>query len=568
MRVSSRRVLGLLGLPVLFLGVAMPAHAEQVSADLRAEGTGRCESLVTFRDVTTGTGMFELAATWNTATPYTFTYGGGLGSWGPTVGGPYAAITATVTGTDGTSRSMSAQGYFYAYSYDSATGFGLNDGFGLWGGRGLMIGTSSTWFMFESYLNTTEDVYQHHGDVLPSSLPASLHWYHNTYLSFDVPAENLRCHIRIPTGSDWAAADDMDDDGVPDDTDNCPATANADQLDLDDDGAGDACDTCPDDFYNDSDSDGSCDSDDACPLDPADDVDGDGYCADEEAPGCDLDPDNDLDGDGVCEPTDLCPADAQNDVDGDGICGDVDPCPTGSVDGDGDGTADACDPCPDDFSNDSDGDGSCDSDDVCPLDPMDDEDGDALCADEEAPGCEADPDNDLDLDGLCTPNDACPFDAVNDADGDGVCEISDNCDTTANSNQSNLDGDTYGDACEPDSDGDGVIDDTDNCDLVSNTSQGDADHDGIGDACEADTDHDGIIDDVDACAGTVTGAVVNLSGCSVAQSAPCQGAWKNHGAYVSAVTRAAGQLVTLGRMTEAEKSTLVSQAARSTCGGR
>jgi len=37
---------------------------------------------------------------------------------------------------------------------------------------------------------------------------------------------------------------DADGDGVPDDVDNCPATANADQADADGDGIGDACDSC------------------------------------------------------------------------------------------------------------------------------------------------------------------------------------------------------------------------------------------------------------------------------------------------------------------------------------
>ena len=38
---------------------------------------------------------------------------------------------------------------------------------------------------------------------------------------------------------------DPDDDGVPDEADNCPTTANADQADADADGLGDACDNCP-----------------------------------------------------------------------------------------------------------------------------------------------------------------------------------------------------------------------------------------------------------------------------------------------------------------------------------
>ena len=40
-------------------------------------------------------------------------------------------------------------------------------------------------------------------------------------------------------------ADDIDDDGVPNGTDNCPRDANPNQADAEDDGHGDVCDTCP-----------------------------------------------------------------------------------------------------------------------------------------------------------------------------------------------------------------------------------------------------------------------------------------------------------------------------------
>jgi hypothetical protein len=42
-----------------------------------------------------------------------------------------------------------------------------------------------------------------------------------------------------------------------------------------------------------------------------------------------------------------------------------------------------------------------------------------------------------------------------DTDGDGVPDVNDNCDDHANADQSNIDGDGRGDACDPDMDGDG-----------------------------------------------------------------------------------------------------------------
>lgn len=47
------------------------------------------------------------------------------------------------------------------------------------------------------------------------------------------------------TDSCSGSGDDVDGDGVPNDSDNCPGTANDDQLDSDSDGKGDVCDPCP-----------------------------------------------------------------------------------------------------------------------------------------------------------------------------------------------------------------------------------------------------------------------------------------------------------------------------------
>ena len=64
---------------------------------------------------------------------------------------------------------------------------------------------------------------------------------------------------RVDMGSFEVQFPDTDGDGRVDPEDNCPSTANADQLDTDGDGAGDACDS-------DDDNDGVSDSTDNCPL--------------------------------------------------------------------------------------------------------------------------------------------------------------------------------------------------------------------------------------------------------------------------------------------------------------
>ena len=106
-----------------------------------------------------------------------------------------------------------------------------------------------------------------------------------------------------------------------------------------------------------------------------------------------------------------------------------------------------------------------------------------------------------------------------DTDGDTIYDPSDNCPNTGNSNQANLDGDAFGDACDSDIDGDGVDntldafpndstesadsdsdnvgDNSDNCVNDANFDQSDIDSDTLGDACDPDMDGDGVFNVVE-----------------------------------------------------------------------
>lgn len=104
-----------------------------------------------------------------------------------------------------------------------------------------------------------------------------------TFAVFDVLGCGQPFNYTITT-SGISCEMDSDGDGVNDDVDNCPNTANADQADNDGDGAGDACD--PDD-----DNDGVLDVDDNCQFTANSDQAN--YDGDAEGDTCDDDDDND-----------------------------------------------------------------------------------------------------------------------------------------------------------------------------------------------------------------------------------------------------------------------------------
>lgn len=242
-------------------------------------------------------------------------------------------------------------------------------------------------------------------------------------------------------------ADDLDGDGVPNLSDNCPMDANPGQEDADGDGVGDVCEAGA--GQGDADGDGVTNALDNCrDIANADQADADGDGVGDVCDNCVNDANSDqadLDGDDVGD-------ECEDDRDGDGVLDVTDNCLTesnaGQEDGDGDGVGDACDNSPNDPNpgqDDADGDGVGDASDNCDNDPNADQ------ADE---------------------------------DGDGVGDECDNCPADANADQADSNSDGEGDACEGDGDGDGIANDEDNCIDEPNADQADGDQDGVGDACD------------------------------------------------------------------------------------
>ena len=328
--------------------------------------------------------------------------------------------------------------------------------------------------------------------------------------------------IQVAIGDDCAfVVSDSDGDGIPDNEDNCPDDANADQINGDQDTLGDACDTCPD-FSNEEQADG----------------DGDGVgdicdnCRESANPGqldsnenCNVPPyefnpacgdacevlSDDSDSDGIVDEDDNCshiPNPDQTNSDQD-ILGDAcDNCPQfsneGQVDGDDDGVGDICDNCRDVANPDQ-----ADSNENCSLPPYESDPacGDvcnavSFCGNDLREGDEVCDGEDLggetcyslgygEGSRLSCLSDCSAFDLIgciaDDADGDGITDLSDNCPYDSNPDQSNSDSDDFGDVCDNcpgypndnqiDVDGDGVGNACDNCLMISNPDQLDSDGD-------------------------------------------------------------------------------------------
>ena len=128
-------------------------------------------------------------------------------------------------------------------------------------------------------------------------------------------------------------------------------------------------------------------------------------------------------------------------------------------------------------------------------------------------------------------------------------------------------------AC-PDADGDGVPDEEDNCPEVANSDQADADADGFGDACDVcpgdplnDADSDGVCGDVDVCSESDLTATVVIdgrdtgvtnqplgNGCTMSDEiAKAAAAARNHGGFVSRLTKLTRDWVRQGLLTPADR---------------
>lgn len=268
------------------------------------------------------------------------------------------------------------------------------------------------------------DVYSNNADTIRFKTRYAMQQIDGTWkLVYTTNSGSIGCNLDFFLTNHQAiellASTDYDGDGILNEFDNCPCTANPDQSDFDGDGVGDICDNCisiPNPDQLDADNDGIGDVCDNAPITAnPDQADRDNDSVGDIIDNCPDFPNPrqyDFDSDGIGD-------DCDPDIDGDGILNENDD------DMDGDGVPNLQDNCPKHFNPsqaDSDNDGIGDACDNCPL--------------------IANP-NQYDMD-----NDGWGDECDDDVDGDGVPNDIDNCPKNYNPSQTDSNCNGVGDACE------------------------------------------------------------------------------------------------------------------------
>jgi hypothetical protein len=245
------------------------------------------------------------------------------------------------------------------------------------------------------------------------------------------------------------------------------------------------------------------------------------------------------------------------DSDGDGVPDTIDNCPfianPDQIDTEGDGIGDACD-------TDNDNDGDPDVTDCAPLNPTVYHGATEICN-----GVDDDCDNQID-EGLKNTY-------YRDADGDGYGNpfmTKEECTAPIGYVVNNTDCNDSNASINPGAAElcNGV---DDNCNGLVDEGFADFDSDGQADCIDPDDDNDEVPDVQDNCPATVSGSIVDASGCAVSQICPCQGpvigqTWSSHGTYVACVDQTSKKFFKAGLITTKEKAALVKQAEKSSCG--